>query len=375
MNDGMERDSSDSRAENALRAAFERVAAEDGTPGALDGPAIRRRARTRSAGMIAGAAAATLLLVGGVVGAVQLTRDAAAPANDPANPTENTAIEPPANGWRYEYYRDVRLQVPNTWGYDQEPGSDWCADVPGGMVPERPYVARSGPAKLVFDILCRPGRTPVSTWVDHVTLSSGQGQSTVRTVGPFRVIQEPVGHVTIKVVSTDRRLADRILASAEIVEPDDPSCDPSSEIQARGFQRPSPAFDITALDDVDAMLVCQYTLSTPPDAPALIAQYELVESAAEAELRALQAAPIGGGPDHPETCGRGEYGDSAIVLHLMHGDASDQMYVYYSSCRGNGFDDGTAIRALTREACPPLIQPPVALYSGSSAPFGKCAPD
>ena len=374
MTDHQATDGPDSRAENAFRAAFERVA-EAGLPEPLDSPAIRRKSRTRSTGLIAGAAAAVLLLIGGAVGAVQLSRDAASTANDPADQTETSAIEAPAPGWRFEYYRDVRLQVPNSWGYDREPGSDWCADVPGGMVPERPYVARSGPSKLVFDILCRPGRTPVNTWVDHVTLSNGQGQSTVRRVGPFRVIREPVGHVTIKIVSTHRRLADRILASAEIVEPDDPSCDPSSEIQAGGFQRPSPAFDITALDDVDAMLVCQYTLRTPPDAPALIAQYELVEAAAEAELRALQAAPIGGGPDRPETCGPSEYGDSAIVLHLVDGDASDQMYVYYSSCRGNGFDDGTAIRALTREACPPLIQPPISLYSGSSAPFGKCAPD
>lgn len=189
------------------------------------------------------------------------------------------------------------------------------------------------------------------------------------------MVQEPVGHTTIKVVSTDRDLADRIVASAEIVEPGDPSCDPSSDIQSRGFQRPSPPFDIATVDGVDAILVCQYELGIPPGSPGLIAQYELIGGAADAELKALQSTPLGGGPDQPRTCSQGEFGGSAIVLHLMHGDASDQMYVYYSSCRGNGFDDGTAIRALTREACPPLIQPPVALYSGSSAPFGKCAPD
>ncbi len=300
MSDGMGRDSSDSRAENALRAAFERVAAEDGTPGALDGPAIRRRARTRSAGMIAGAAAAVLLLVGGVVGAVQLTRDAAAPANDPADQTETSAIEAPAKGWRFEYYRDVRLQVPDSWGYDREPGSDWCADVPGGMVPKRPYVARLGASRgHVLHSLLSPRRPPVSTWVDHVTLSDDKGDSSVDRVGNFWVVKEPVGHTTIKVVSTDRALADRIVASAEIVEPGDPSCDPSSDIQSRGFQRPSPPFDIATVDGVDAILVCQYELGIPPGSPGLIAQHELIGAAADAELKALQSAPLGGGPDQP----------------------------------------------------------------------------
>lgn len=375
MTDDMGRDANDGRAENALRAAFER-AVQTGRPEPLDGPAIRRKARTRSLGMVAGAAAAVLLLFGGVVGAVQLNREPATTAGDPADQTETSAIEAPDEGWRFEYYRDVRLQVPDSWGYDREPGSDWCAAVPGGMMPEEPYVARAEASQLVLDILCPSSRPPLSRWVDHVALSSAfrgsAGGSSADEVGAFWVVKKVVGHVGITVVATDRQLGDRIVASAETVEAADPSCDPKSTIQAQGFKRPSPAFDVTRVGGVDSILVCQYTLGELVDVPGLRAQYELVGAAADRELEALQAAPVGGGPDQPESCVRGEFGESAIVLHLTHGEASDQMFVYYSSCRGNGFDDGTAIRALTKEACPPLIQPPVALYSGSSAPFRKC---
>ncbi len=165
------------------------------------------------------------------------------------------------------------------------------------------------------------------------------------------------------------------MASAEIVEVDDPSCGHTSDIQARGFQRPSPPpFDIATLDGVDSILVCQYTLGGPAGTPGLRAQSELAGPAADDELEALQSAPLGGGPDQPSTCLPGEFGESAIVLHLTHEDASNQMYVYYSTCRGNGFDDGTAKRTLSTEACQPLIQQPVAIYSGSDASVSNCMP-
>lgn len=336
MTDHREPGAPDGRAENALRAAFHR-AAEATQLDSLDGPAIRRKARTRSATMVTGAAAAVLLLFGGVVGAVQLSRDPAATAADPADQTETSAIETPDKGWRFEYYRDVRLQVPDSWGYDSEPGSDWCAAVPGGMMPDQPYVARAEASQAVFDILCRPSGPPVTNWVDHVALSSAfrsSAGSSADEVGAFWVVKKVVGHVGITAVAIDRELADRIVASAEIVEAADPSCDPRSEIQAHGFQRPAPPFDITTLEDVDTILVCQYTFGESVNSPGLSAQYQLVGAAADRELEALQAAPIGGGPDQLENCVRGEFGESAIALHLLHGDASDAMYVYYGSCRG-----------------------------------------
>ncbi len=368
MTDDLDAEAADARAENAFRTAFEQQA-QVSPPGGFDGAAIRRKSRTRSTGLVAATAAAVLILCGGLVSAVQLTRDSA--------PSSTTAAEPYA-GWRFEFYRDVRLQVPDSWGYADEPGSDWCAAVPGGMIPKQPYVARAEAYLFRLGIGCsEPGtplyrRPPINTWVDHVTLQSGPGQAGVQRVGQFWVITKPVGHVVIKVVATDRGLANRILDSAETVDASDPSCDPRSDIQAPGFHQPSPAFDVTTLDDVDAILVCQYSLGDLGQ-PGLRAQYELSGSAADDELAALKSAPVGGGPDQPENCVRGEFGESAIVLHLAHGASSEEMYVYYASCRGNGFDDGTAIRTLTSSACQPLIKPPVKLFSGSAGSFRRCA--
>jgi hypothetical protein len=294
--------------------------------------------------------------------AVQFTHESGAPATQ--------ATDSPAKGWRFEYYRDVRLQVPDSWRHDDEPRGSWCVAHPG-IIPKQPYVAREESFDVKFAVDCGVLFPPPQTWVDHVTLSTDEGRrSSLVRAGDFWVAKQRVGHVKIKVVTTDRELADRILASAETVEPGDSSCDPHSDIQARGFQRPSPAFDVATLDDVDAIRVCQYTLGRPFDAPGLMAQYELVGDAALAELRALQSAPLASDPNRPSNCLAGYIGESAIVLQLMHGDASDQMFMYYECGRGNGFDDGTAKRALTKEACQPLIQQPVAIFSGSS----KCMP-
>lgn len=192
MTDHLDAEAADARAENAFRTAFEQKA-QVSPPGGFDGAAIRRKSRTRSTGLVAATAAAVLILCGGLVSAVQLTRDSA--------PSSTTAAEPYA-GWRFEFYRDVRLQVPDSWGYADEPGGDWCAAVPGGMIPKQPYVARAEAYLFRLGIGCsEPGtplyrRPPINTWVDHVTLKSGPGQAGVQRVGQFWVITKPVGHVS-----------------------------------------------------------------------------------------------------------------------------------------------------------------------------------
>ena len=93
---------------------------------------------------------------------------------------------------------------------------------------------------------------------------------------------------------------------------------------------------------------------------------------ADAVLAAIQAAPAGGGPDKPSNCADDWPGDDAYELHLRTGDETHVMFVFYSTCRGNGFDDGTTKRELTTEACRPLMQPPVVVWGGSSASFERC---
>ncbi len=385
MSDNIEPGAGDARAENAFRAAFERKSQVDPTDH-LDGADLRHQAGVRSTSKVALVAAAVLLIVGSIITGVRLTAPAGSvPVAGGATSSDGaTSAAEPAEGWRFEFYRDVRVQVPDSWTYAQEPGSDWCAYVPGRL-PKMPYVARAEGSSVRLDIGCsRPGSAdyrgpPVDTWVDHLALSSAFGGSsgsvTANRTGAFWMVRQVVGHAGIKVVTKDRQLADRILASAEIVQPADPSCDPRSPIQARGFQRPAPAFDVSSLTDVDSILVCQYSFGEPEDAPGLVAQSELTGAAADDELHALQSAPIGGGPNRPGSCMGGYYGESALVIRLQSGETSHDMYLYYATCRGNGFDDGTEIRTLTTAGCTPLIQPPVAIYSGSSASFSMCVPD
>jgi hypothetical protein len=118
--------------------------------------------------------------------------------------------------------------------------------------------------------------------------------------------------------------------------------------------------------------VCSYDLQ--PSGPGLLGVYRMDSQVATTELRALQAAPIGGGPDRPDDCYPDDRGDAALELHLAIGGATQTMYVFYSSCHDNGFDDGTHLRELTTDACVPLVHEPVLLTSGSSASFERCYP-
>lgn len=374
MTDHIDRLGDDTRAEDALRTALE-TQARGVSPYALDGSSIRRAAGRRSTARLAAVAVAVVLLCGGVIGVVQLNHKS---TNAPTATSGDVAA--PAKGWRLEYYRDVRLQVPKSWRYEEEPGSDWCA-LPASIIPKRPYVARQEPAGVVLAILC--GTTgsppynrglPVRRWVDHVTFRSGSTTASVKKVGRFWVLTRPVGHAVIKVVTADRQLGQRIADSAELVAPSDPSCDPHSDVQSARIERPAPPFDVTRLPGVDSILVCQYLLDVPSNQPGLSAQQELTGAAADRELHALQAAPLGTGPNAPAHCMAGDIGESAITLHLLRHGSDHQMYVYYASCRGNGFDDGTAIRTLTTAACAPLVQPPVQLYLGPRATFERCQP-
>ena len=50
---------------------------------------------------------------------------------------EASGLTDPAPGFRWESYRDVVVQVPQSWGYGVAPGPDWCVDetlLPGGAV-------------------------------------------------------------------------------------------------------------------------------------------------------------------------------------------------------------------------------------------------
>jgi hypothetical protein len=129
---------------------------------------------------------------------------------------------------------------------------------------------------------------------------------------------------------------------------------------------------VSEIADVDSITVCKYDLMNP--GPGLVGVYEMTGARATDELRALRAAPFGGGPDKPSDCMDDDRGDSAVELHLRSGDQVHTMYVFYSTCHGNGLDDGTRLRELTPSACMPLFHEPVTLNGGWGGSMERCMP-
>jgi hypothetical protein len=365
-------DPSGLRAEDALRDSLARD--RGWSSERVETAPVRRRVRRRSRLRIAGAALAVVVVAGGVATGVELGSGGSDRSVGP------TTLTPPDNGWRWDFYRDIRIQVPASWDYGQEPSSDWC--VGGGRwLADAPYIDLSS-GRSVLAIGCpstdgSPGfsnEPPTDLWAVHVRLSAlnGDGDASVSQRDGWWIVKQPVGHVLVKAVGEDRSLLDQIVASATAVADDSGGCFPSSPIQESLFPRPTPPFDVAELSSVDSITVCEYDVAS--SGPGLIGAYRMTGADADAELRALRSASVGGGPDRPQNCYPDDPGENAFELRLASGADVHTMYVFYSSCVGNGFDDGTHLRELTVEACMPLVREPVALTGGSSASFERCYP-
>ena len=300
-------------------------------------------------------------------------------------------LPPPDPGWRYVSWRDVVVQVPESWDYGVAPGPDWCAFDQGGddpPFPTTPYVADTNPYMATLSIGCPTPDGPRDVagiwvperyWAPHLWVEvpdlPGLTRDGAHDLGNgWTILVRQVGTTSVTVLSDAAHLADaqRIVDSARVVETDHNGCDVRSPAQAEEFVRPEPAFDVTTVSGVDSISVCQYDRHSGEGAPGLMGSRLLTGAAADEELAAIQQAPIGGGPDTPETCADDMYGDTAVVLRLHDGDATYDVHAYYDWCFGNGFDDGTNLRELTTAACEPLWEPPVTFVSGSSAPFRRC---
>ncbi|OHV33419.1 hypothetical protein BCD49_27115 [Pseudofrankia sp. EUN1h] len=334
---------------------------------------------------------AIVLIVGGTVFAVgRADGGETARSERPPSPQEMARPDP---GWRFESFLDMVVQVPASWGYARAPGADWCAyrGQPASF-PEQPYVDTRGGDVFELLIGCvsggenldlHGGGVPREHWAPHVwfaaTPAAGGVDETpdgrVSADGWTRVVRT-VGSAKVFVLADDAHLDDagRIIGSARQATVDHYGCDVSSPIQAGRFARPPAPFDVALLDTVDTIAVCQYDLHRPAGSPGLQASHQFRGAGAAALLAAIRAAPVGGGPDAPETCVRDMWGDTGIVLRLAAGGLTRDAYVYYDWCFGNGIDDGTAIRSLTVGDCVPLWSGRVVHWGGSSAPFEVCHP-
>lgn len=377
------------RAKRAFRAAFEdqtgNLALEP-----LDPAAARRTAKSHATWNVIGVAAAATAIVVGAASIVQWVRDdgggqtvsgpiTTQPAEPSATPDDQGE---PIDGWRYESYRDVQLQVPASWGYGPGSTSDWCVD-DGAWLPKEPYVGRTD-NQVVESILCSesPEEAPARLQVPHVVFSPLQPGASDEASGSsdsdLVTLKKPIGHALVTVMAP-QTLAQLILDTAVVVKADHNGCPVSDPIQGPEFASPTGnSRSLAGIDHVDTIAICRYLLSVDASElqkPGLLSSAELEGRAAENELGAMKAAAEGGGPDDPSHCDDYLIGDEAVVLRLNDGSETNQVYVYYNWCFNNGLDDGTTKRMLTVDSCGPLFDAlQLTDFSGSGGIYKICRP-
>ena len=364
------------RAERAFRAAI----SELDVPLAPDPAAARRRVRDRR--LTALAVVATVLVaaaVGGLAwrGQTGAVSTAARPAAEQASPLADSG---PA-GWRSEYYRDIRFEVPASWGYAQPPDSSWCADDRRGVLrPEQrtPYVWLHLDYPIQT-IACE--EMPPALLSEHVQArvpgpAEDYAEGEIKTAG-WWVVTRFAGSAVLIVTSRDLELARRIVASAAVAT--DAPCPANSPVAGALGSRPPAPIDLDTLPPADSAVLCQYEPAYDPadrELPSLRAVVSLDRDQARNLVDRLTAAPVNQTScDPPPDQGRP---DIALQVNLAAGGSTHTVYVAAAGCpsasRGSagGIADGTTLRTLTRNACQALLKPPIVLYSGSGDIGNNC---
>jgi len=328
--------------------------------------------------LVPGLAAAVVVAV---IGGVALLGDGpGAPEGD--GPTTPVVLGRPEPGTRWVSWRNVAVQVPEAWVLGHEPGTDWCANDQGAEPPNPgPYVAFDAAHAPVLSIGCLEhdpavpeifGPAPERLWQTHLTFDPAEGApDTSETWEGWTTTTRTVGDVRLRLLTDDPEATDGLLATATTFTRDQHGCDITSPVDDAEFARPDP-FDVDEVERVEAIAVCQYDRRTEAGTATLIGSHRITGDAAAALLGAIQRAPAGGGPDRPDSCTHDVFGDTAIALRLDDGEAVRDLYVYYDHCFGNGIDDGTTRRELTREDCLPLFAATVRMYLAHGSVFGRC---
>ena len=300
-------------------------------------------------------------------GASAAASEADAQATEPASgPLGGAAPAPAQDGWRWESYRDVMVQVPAEWGYDASLTSAWCATADGSGIPSPssgPFVDLRRGDEPIPAIGCS-GEPPSNAQAMHLSfrprtaaaakvLGQGDWQESTRELGAARlvVVAEPA----------DADLAREILDSAVQVGADHNGC-PAVEPETT-------APDIVQLAP-QVISVCLYDTVAEPQ-PSLRSSVELAGDAAAAALAAIEAAPGGGGPDaDPAECGPARGASRAVLL--LDGVA---VGFDFAGCAGNGLADSGAaggLRRVTADLCRTLLTEPVRVWTGSGPAAEVC---
>lgn len=308
--------------------------------------ATRRRRVVRR-----GAAAA--VLAAATVGVAIAVPYALTDRNAPAGTTFTAglpAVEQAPDGYRWESTLGVEFLVPADWAYGQS-GDLTCANLDPAIPTAFGQVGLSrAPSDLVGCEYLPMDAQPPHVWVDSTpaepeTINYGDG-----------LIDEgrEVDGVVVSVLSDDPELRSTVLDSLHPVETYDAyGCAPTDPAATEPDHRAPDTGGLPQPADVTSVALCMYLLpsklDTSPKERPLVTSARFDASLGGELVAAIEAAPVGVGPDDdPANC-LDEYGGEIIVAHVGTTDGEHQVYVRDSGCIGNGTDDGTTQRLLTTD--------------------------
>ena len=247
------------------------------------------------------------------------------------------------SGWRWESYGGVEVQVPSTWTYGIS-DAPWCIAGPGeGRQADDGEVGRPGPVR---SILCTGG-PPADQRGQHVWLSSADARrdenvrpGTYQLGGGWvRDVVERAG-TRVDVQTRDPELRAGILASVREVQADVHRCPADHPISAPRWVRPEHGARWN--ETVTGVSICRY-------GQALFGSRRLDGAAAQRVLDAIEAARTGGS-DERSAANPASTLAGGTVLRFDTAGGVREVFVRYDFGQYHGFDNGDAVRRLTRSA-------------------------
>lgn len=305
----------------------------------------RRRARTAGAAVLACAAVATA-----ITGINNLTNEVV-PAPDPAT------VAQPANGWHWESYSNIQIQVPDSWR-DGTFSHLWPCR---GGKPAGPTVGRPT-TRVVPMMACGSLAPPVGDRVSHAFFEYNLQPGVFPRGNGWTEETKVFGDVGVSVFTDDDAVRRKIIDSARLITGTDAyGCAPSYPAVGNTRWRPETGDGIAAMGEVKSVQICSYRDSTSANQPPpLLASAQLDGDAARAVGEALGEAPeipdrgtFSGKITTAEGC---QIRSSEILVLRLRGDSGEQEVVSrFADCNATGFDDGFIVRQLTKPALRPVV--------------------
>ena len=313
---------------------------------------------------------AAVAVAAGVVGvSLMLEGDDSGAVVGPAE----SAKQAPYDGWRWESYQTIEIQVPEDWKYGTT-GSPPCLL----KEPRPPYVGRPGAIRgkgcrdpypelayrasyLWFDAKSR--NPAAEARLAELGMASGSRTPGVRPADHGWIEEtRSVDGVLVTVLSDDDSLRQRILDSARVIDGKDfNGCTPDHPLAHTPQGRPAATDGLASIGSVESIAVCRYAIAVGAGkrnylagrrAP-MIGSSMLTGKAAQALVDAITAAPDGSGPNEQDCLD--SYGSEVMVLTVHGTDRDQEVLMRYNGCHFNGTDDGETLRQLTSDIVQPLL--------------------